>query len=158
MKIILKFVWPLPKWNPGYVPEGSLIQLSIANREQRAKEKDWLNAKSWRTPNHQMIHYTIFLCLCTKQLIKCHYHNMQWKIKYLYQIVSQTESDLLNLSHNSFQQLNLQQNVYDQSGQSQSLSTWSYGGSSSATSHESATSETSDNQSGIIHFINSYTE
>lgn len=138
---------------------GTLIQQSIANREQRAKERSIERQKlvDLKTPNDPLYHFFMSMYQTTYKMPPASQLTIKNK---LFEVVSQVESDLLNSQqNNAFLELHsqqIQQNIYSRP---QSFSTWSYGESSCAsTSRDSSVSENVENQDDIVHYINTYTE
>lgn len=152
-----KFTFKEPQKKKKKNDIGSLIQQSIANREQRAKERSIERQKlvDFQTPNDPLYHFFMSMYQTTHKMPPASQLVIKNK---LFEVVSQVESDLLNCQqNNAFPELHSQQirqNIYSRP---QSFSTWSYGENSS-TSRGSSVSENVENQDGIVHYINNYTE
>jgi len=154
-----KFTFKEPQKKKKKNDIGILIQQSIVNREQRAKERSIERQKlvDLKTPNDPLYHFFMSMYQTTYKMPPASQLTIKNK---LFEVVSQVESDLLNSQQNNgFQELHsqqIQQNIYSQP---QSFSTWSYGESSCAgTSRDSSVSENVENQDDIVHYINTYTE
>lgn len=131
-----------------------MIQQSITNREQRAKERAIERQKlvDFKPPNDPLYHFFMSMYQTTHTMPLASQLTIKNKI---FEVVSQVESDLLNFQQNACQEpQQAQRSIYIQP---QSCTTWSIGENSS-TSRGSSISETGENQDSIVHYINSYTE
>lgn len=63
----------------------------------------------------------------------------------------------MNFQLNAYQETHFQQTQQNICNPPRSFSTWLFG-ENSITSQESSTSETDENQDGIVHYINNYTK
>lgn len=136
---------------------GSLIQQSIATRERRGKERSIECQKlvDLNTPNDSLYHFFMSMYQMTYKMPPASQFIIKNK---LFELVSQVEFDLLNFQqNNTFPEPHSQQIQQNICGQPQSFSKWSYG-ENSFTSRENSVSENVENQDGIVHYINTYTE
>lgn len=153
----MKLIFKEPQKKTTKKDIGSLIQQSIVNREQRAKERSIERQKliDLKTPNDPLYHFFMSMYQTTHKMPPASQLIIKNK---LFEVVSQVESELLNIQQtNAFQEPHsqqIQQNIYSRP---QSFSTWSYGENSSI-SRGSSISENSENHDDIVHYINTYTE
>lgn len=131
---------------------GSLSQQSIANYEQRAKERSIERQKlvDLKTPNDPLYHFFMSMYQTTYKMPPASQLIIKNK---LFEVVSQVESDFLNFQQNNTfpepHSQQIQQNIYSQP---QSFSTWSYEENSS-TSRESSVSENVENTKMVLFII-----
>lgn len=87
---------------------GSLIQQSILNREQPAKERSIERQKSvdLKPPNDPLYHFFMSMYKTTHQMPPASQLTIKDKI---FEVVSEVESDLMNFKQNAYQETLLQQ-------------------------------------------------